>query len=189
MTMSFRQVTRVAVDVTFLRLEPGRSAAVTLPPGDSLLVVPSPTVGFYRYLYNGVGHAHCWWLRRLMPDADLATLLADPAVSIHVLYRGGEPAGFYELDGRGARDVNLSYFGLMPHALGRGVGRLLLDAAVADARARSQAGTVRVNTCTADHRRALPNYLRAGFRPLRTVREVWDIPDRLGLAIPDHLRV
>ena len=84
--------------------------------------------------------------------------------------------------------MNLSYFGLRPQALGRGVGRLLLDAAVADARARSPAGTVRVNTCTADHPRALPNYLDAGFRPLRTVRELWDIPDRLGLAIPERLR-
>ena len=189
MTMSFRQVTRVAVDVTFLRLDPGAAAAVILPPGDRLERVVGPTVGFYRHLYNTVGHAHCWWLRRMMPDAELATLLADPAVSIHVMYRGGQPAGFYELDGRGARDVNLSYFGLLPHALGLGMGRALLDVAVADARARSQAGTVRVNTCTADHARALPAYLRAGFKPLRTVREIWDIPDRLGLAIPDRLRV
>ena len=189
MTMAFRHTTRVAVEVTFLRLEPGRSDPVTFPPGHSLVTVTEPTVGYYRHLYNGVGQAHCWWLRRMMPDAELATLLADPAVSIHVLYRGGQPAGFYELDGRGARDVNLSYFGLLPHELGRGVGRLLLDAAIADARARSEAGTVRVNTCTADHPRALPNYLRAGFRPLRTVHEVWDIPDRLGLAIPDRLRV
>ncbi len=189
MTISFRNSTRIAVEVTFLRLEPGRSAAVTLAPGDSVVVVPAPAVGYYRYLYDSVGQAHCWWLRRMMPDAELAALLADPAVSIHVLYRGGQPIGFYELDGRGARDVNLSYFGLLPQALGRGVGRVLLDAAIADARARSEAGTVRVNTCTADHPRALPNYLDAGFRPLRTVREIWDIPDRLGLAIPDRLRV
>ncbi len=189
MTMAFRQLTRVAVDVTFLRLEPGPAADIALLPTESLVLVPAPTVGFYRYLYNGVGQAHCWWLRRMMPDAELAALLAHPAVSIHVLYRGGEPAGFYELDGRGAHDVNLSYFGLLPHALGDGAGRRLLDAAIADARARSRAGTVRVNTCTADHRRALPNYLRAGFRPLRTVREIWDIPDRLGLSIPDRLRV
>ena len=34
-----------------------------------------------------------------MPDAELAALLRDPVVSIHVLYSGGEPAGFFELDG------------------------------------------------------------------------------------------
>jgi hypothetical protein len=46
-----------------------------------------------------------------------------------------------------------------------------------------------VNTCTADHPRALPNYLAAGFARLRTVREVWQVPHRLGLNIPPRLRL
>ena len=41
-----------------------------------------------------------------------------------------------------------------------------------------------VNTCTADHPRALPTYLRAGFRPLRQVREIWQVPLRLRHAHP-----
>ena len=45
-----------------------------------------------------------------------------------------------------------------------------------------------VNTCTADHPRALPNYRAAGFVETRRVREVWDIPRRFGLTVPDHLR-
>lgn len=197
MTMSFwqptsadRDATRIAVDVTFLRLDRDNGLqAVPLPDGCSLVRVEAPSVGFYRYLYDGVGAAHCWWLRRVTPDAEIAALLADPAIGVHVLYRGGAPAGFFELDGRTRQDVNLSYFGLLPHALGLGMGRALLSSAIALARAGSVGGTVRVNTCTADHPRALPTYLRAGFRPLRTVREVWDIPNRLGLAIPDRLRV
>jgi hypothetical protein len=44
-----------------------------------------------------------------------------------------------------------------------------------------------VNTCTADHPRALPNYLKAGYRKLRTVREEWPLPVSLGLRIPQHL--
>ncbi len=183
------RTTRIAVDVTFLRLEPGTTVqAPPLPPGDALVRVARPSVGFYRYLYDTVGRAHCWWLRRTVPDGEIAVLLADPATAIYALYRDGEPAGFFELDGRSGRDVNLSYFGLMPHAIGTGAGPGLLAAAVALARAASQNGSVRVNTCTADHPRALPTYLRAGFRPLRTVREIWDIPDRLGLPIPDRLR-
>ena len=46
-----------------------------------------------------------------------------------------------------------------------------------------------VNTCTADHPRALPTYLRAGFRPVREMREEWNVPLRLGLDIPDRLRL
>jgi hypothetical protein len=203
MTMSFRQppiedarATRIAVDVTFLRLEPSArppsaagSPPATLPAGDTLVRVASPSVPFYRYLYNTVGQNYCWWLRRMAPDAEIASLLADPAIALHVLYRGGEPAGFFELDGRDRREVNLGYFGLMPHAIGTGVGPTLLAIAIGLARASSPNGAVRVNTCTADHPRALPTYLRAGFKPVRTVREVWDIPDRLGLALPDRLRV
>jgi hypothetical protein len=58
-----------------------------------------------------------------------------------------------------------------------------------DAAWRSGPRTVTVNTCTADHRRALPNYLRAGFKPIRAVQEIWDVPVHLGLRIPQNLRV
>jgi GNAT superfamily N-acetyltransferase len=84
--------------------------------------------------------------------------------------------------------VNLSYFGLMPDATGKGLGVAFLDAAVAAAWGEG-AKAVTVNTCTADHPRALPNYLRAGFQKVRVIEEVWDVPTRLGLSIPQHLRV
>ena len=84
--------------------------------------------------------------------------------------------------------MNIAYFGLLPHLVGQGLGRAFLRAAI-DAAWALEPRAIRVNTCTADHPRALPAYLRAGFRPVRTVREVWDIPDRLGLPIPPTLRV
>ena len=181
--------TRVAVTVTFLRMDQRPDAASRpLPDDASLIQVLRPTLGFYRYLHAAVGGQHCWWLRRSMPDGALDALLADPAITVHVLYRDGEPAGFFELDRRAGDVVNLAYFGLLPHAIGAGLGTALLHAGIqlawtADVHAMT------VNTCTADHQRALPSYLRAGFRPLRSVREIWDVPNRLGLSIPDHLRV
>jgi len=182
-------VTRVGVTVTFLRMD-ARPPDPAPPLRDGLAVVraEAPTVGFYRYLYDTVGADYCWWLRRTMPDRELGALLAHPHVAIHTLYGGGEPAGFFELDGRGWPDVNLSYFGLMPHAVGTGTGYAFLRAAVDEAWRRGPRG-VTVNTCTADHPRALPTYLRAGFRPVRQVREVWSVPDRLGLRIPEGLKV
>jgi GNAT superfamily N-acetyltransferase len=182
-------VVRVAVMVTFLRMEvPPTAPAPSLPAGTALVRVHRPTVPLYRFLYDTVGADYVWWLRRTMPDRDLAALLADRRVSIHVLYEDGQPAGFFELDGRGAPDTNLSYFGLMPHAVGRGMGAAFLRAA-ADAAWASSPRWVTVNTCTADHPRALPGYIRSGFRPIRQVREVWDVPVRLGLKIPENLRV
>jgi GNAT superfamily N-acetyltransferase len=182
-------VVRVGVTVSFLRMDrPPPVAAPALPTPFQIVRAESPTVGFYRYLYNTVGADYVWWLRRTMPDAELRQHLGDPEVSIHTLYSGGEPAGFFELDTRGWTDVNLSYFGLLPHAVGTGVGYPFLRAAI-DAAWRMGGKGMTVNTCTADHPRALPTYQRAGFRPLRAVREVWSVPTRLGLRIPDHLRV
>jgi GNAT superfamily N-acetyltransferase len=181
-------VARVTVMVTFLRMDrppPGPSAG--LPIDCQVVRVATPTVGFYRYLYDTVGADYVWWLRRTMPDPELGQLLRDPMVSIHVLYNGGEPAGFFELDARGWPDINLSYFGLMPHAIGTGVGYPFLRHAV-DAAWRAGPRGMTVNTCTADHPRALPTYLRAGFRTVRQVRELWSVPLRLGMRIPEHLR-
>ena len=179
----------VAVEVTFLRMDrPPDGPRPPSPPGAQVVLAERCTVGFYRYLYDGVGRRHVWWLRRTLPDDQLASLLADPANTVHVLMHDGEPAGFYELDRRNRPVVNLSYFGLLPHAIGRGLGRALLRHALEAAWAGGTRA-VTVNTCTADHPRALPNYLAAGFRPLRTVREVWQVPTRLGLPIPPALRV
>jgi GNAT superfamily N-acetyltransferase len=176
------------VNVTFLRMDrPPAEAAPGLPPGFQLVRLGAPTVGFYRYLYNTVGAEHVWWLRRTMSDEDLAVLLHDAALSVFTLYANGEPAGFFELDARTHPDINLGYFGLMPHVIGAGVGYAFLRRAVDLAWSHSPRGMT-VNTCTADHPRALPTYLRASFRPVRQVREVWSVPTRLGLRIPDHLR-
>jgi GNAT superfamily N-acetyltransferase len=181
--------TRVGVTVTFLRMDRKPAEPLpALPPELSLVRLAAPTVAFYRYLYDTVGADYLWWLRRTVPDAELAALLAHPQVSIHVLYGGGEPAGFFELDGRGWPDINLSYFGLMPRTVGTGAGAAFLGQAVAEAWRRLPRGMT-VNTCTADHPRALPAYLRAGFRPMRQVREIWNVPVRLGLRIPDALKV
>ncbi len=175
--------------VTFLRMDrPPANPAVPLPKDTDLILVPKPSISFYRYLYDTVGSPHLWWLRRAMPDSALAGILGDPNVAVHVLYRGGEPIGFFELDGRSRPDVNLSYFGLVPFAVGRGIGAAFLRTAVDEAFRKAGRG-VTVNTCTADHPRALPTYLRTGFRTVRSVREIWDVPTRLGLTIPDHLRV
>lgn len=190
MSTTREPVTRIAVDVTFLRMDaPPEGAAPPLPPGTSVLRLPRPSVPFYRYLYDTVGRDWVWWLRRTSPDEEIAGLLARPEVSIHVLYQHAEPAGFYELERRGGdHGTNLSYFGLMPHAIGHGLGRALLRHAI-DAAWAETPRVLTVNTCTADHPRALPNYVAAGFRVLRTVREVWPVPNRLGLRIPDRLRV
>ena len=189
MSILAEQAIRVRVVVTFLRMDqPPGTPAPALPPGARVSHEADCSVERYRYFYDAVGAAYCWWLRRTMPDSKLAALLRDPRISIHVLTANGAPAGFYELDRSAWPSVNLNYFGLMPHAVGTGMGLAFLRHAV-DTVWSGGAQAMTVNTCTADHPRALPTYQRAGFRPVRKVREEWHVPTRLGLVVPDALRI
>jgi GNAT superfamily N-acetyltransferase len=179
---------RAVVTVTFLRQNARPIVPPVFAPGVSL-APERPSVAQYRALYNEIGGPWLWWLRRIMPDAALARHLAQKTVSIQVLRVNGEAAGFFETESTAWPDVNLNYFGLDQRFIGRGLGSKLLNAALAST--FNGAFGVRgmtVNTCTADHPRALPNYKAAGFVEVRRVQEVWDIPRRLGFTIPEHVR-
>jgi GNAT superfamily N-acetyltransferase len=76
----------------------------------------------------------------------------------------------------------------MPGAIGHGTGMAFLRAAV-DEVWRHGAKGMTVNTCTADHPRALPNYLRTGFYVVRQVREIWSVPNDLNMRIPASLKL
>src|SRR3546814_10904360 len=98
-----------------------------------------PTLSFYRWLYERIGADFTWTARRLMPDAELTAVIADPAVEIYVLLVSGVPAGYGEIDRRAGTDaVELAYFGLLPEFIGQGYGRYLLDTVVDFAWARSE---------------------------------------------------
>ncbi len=179
---------RAIVTVVFLRMNhrPDRSRA-TFPLGVELRPERLGPEA-YRALHKEIGAPWLWWLRRIMPDAALARHLASPALAIQLLRVNGEVAGFFETDAGHWPDVNLNYFGLKPSFIGKGLGRPLLDAAVDSVfLGASSLRGMTVNTCSADHPRALPNYLAAGFRETRRAQEIWDIPRHLGLSIPAHL--
>ena len=63
-------------------------------------------------------------------------------------------------------EAELAYFGMMEHAIGQGLGRWFLGAAVEAAWSHGPK-QVTVQTCTLDHPAALPLYQRLGFSPGR----------------------
>src|SRR5260221_12393227 len=71
-----------------------------------------------------------------MTNAALAAEIEKPTTEIFVLYVGGLPAGYFELDAAAPQETELCYFGLIPEFIGRGLGPFLLRAAVDRARAR-----------------------------------------------------
>ncbi len=156
------------------------------PPLKDLAVfrIKRPSLPFYRFLYNEVGKPWLWYERRAMADTDLKTILSNEKVHVYALYRGGEPAGYVELDYRQDNEVELAYFGLLPWHIGNGIGPWFLDWAVSTAW-NDRPSRLIVNTCNLDHPKAIIVYQQAGFRPYRqdavTIRDprrepFWDSP-------------
>ena len=130
--------------------------------------VQQPTPALYRDCYRTVGEPYHWYDRRDWSDEQIRAHLAQPDITLHVATRNGALAGWYELrrvpeDG----SAEIAYFGLAPDAIGRGLGKHLLSAAVRDAWAMNPT-RVWLHTCTLDHPHALPNYEKRGFVRYKT---------------------
>ena len=146
----------------------------------------TPSVRFYRFLYDGVGGDWTWVSRRTMSDETLTKALTRAGAEYYLLSVDGEPAGFCELErSENGKDVELSYFGLLPGCIGIGVGRYFIDAAI-DLAWRPETKRVWVHTCDLDHPRALGNYQRAGFVPYAREVEILPDPRLVGLPLPPH---
>lgn len=151
--------------ITYLEMTADPHLHVPAPTNKIALIrAERPPVAFYRFLYATIGHGYLWTDRTRLDDAALTAIIHDDAVEIYVLYLSGWPAGYVELDFRALPEVELAYLGLVPDALGKGLGRYLLAQAIAIAWQHGP-DRLKVQTCTLDHPKALPLYQRCGFVP------------------------
>ena len=127
----------------------------------------NPTVPFYRFLYNTVGGNWQWIDRKKLTDDELKRIIQNEKVEVYVLHIKGVPAGYVELDFRQEKDVEVSYFGLMPEFIGHGLGRFLLLWAIHTVWKRSPK-RLWVHTCSLDHPGALVLYQKCGFKIYKT---------------------
>lgn len=178
------------LDVVITQLEMNavpKRPTVPAPPGRlALLKLERPTVQFYRYLYDNVGERWFWWERRQMAPEALLAAISRPEIDIYVLYVGGEPAGFVELSRQAMPEINIDYFGLMPHFTGRGYGVYFLNWAV-DQAWSIEAKRLTVASSSLDDPRGLRTYQKAGFVPYQQTRKTIIDPRALGL-IPAELK-
>jgi GNAT superfamily N-acetyltransferase len=136
-------------------------------PSSALIGAERPPVWYFLDLYDRVGAAYEWTDQHFLANEELAAFLHDPAVALYTFMRAGWPHGFFVLDARSPQACDLAYFGLVPEAIGRGLGTFLLQTAVHMAWDRPGTTRVTVNTNSLDHPRALPLYQKAGFEPVR----------------------
>jgi GNAT superfamily N-acetyltransferase len=163
--------------VTYLEMREDPHNSV--PPPASLKIVllkaERPPVHFYRYLYKMVGTPLHWIDRKSLSDDELTALIHADSVEIFVVYVGGVPAGFFEIDHRGGQEVELKYFGLAREFQGRGLGKWLLNEAIGCCWARGPIRVI-VDTCTLDSPAALPLYQRMGFTPYDRKTRIVTLP-------------
>jgi ribosomal protein S18 acetylase RimI-like enzyme len=143
-----------------------RPAAAPRIEGELEIVrVDPPDGAASRWFYVEVGRHHQWTDNLGRTEAEWQAWAE--SVETWVAAVDGRRAGYYELR-KSAGAVEIAYFGLLPHAQGRGLGGHLLTHAMT--RAFALAPRVRVHTCTLDGPHALANYEARGLRPIRTER-------------------
>lgn len=146
-------------------------------PRLALLRAENIPVAFYRYLYEQVGKAHHWELRRKLGDKEVDKIINAETTHIDVLYADGCAAGFFELDTANMPEsVELAYFGICSTHTGMGVGKWFLWSAI-EAAWDHDPQKILVHTNTLDHPAALRLYQRLGFEPVgvgEETIEVWE---------------
>lgn len=135
-----------------------------------LAVAPMPE--FVRWLYAAVGGPWTWTDRIAWTRSQWVADLELPGTEVWVAYADGSPAGYLHLGVQPESDcssVEIKYFGLMGHAIGRGIGGALLTHGIRRgwelpaSYGLPPARRVWLHTCDLDGPAALPNYQARGF--------------------------
>jgi len=129
----------------------------------------------YRALYHQAGKGHLWFLRRRWRSVDFANRITAENVDVHLAFLEDEPAGFVELEFKPDHNVQVVFLGVAPRLRGKGVGKSLLNAAVAAAWER-EAVRIWLYTRTYDGEHALVNYKKRGFSVFKVRPSIIGIP-------------
>ena len=133
----------------------------------------------FRALFRAIGRDIMWFSRLMLDEAALAGIIGDAKVFCFALVKEGQDIGLLELDFRAEGQCELSFFGVVPSAVGGGAGRYLMNEALTRAWAEPIT-RMWVHTCNYDHPNALGFYQRSGFRPYEIMVEVHPDPRLTG---------
>lgn len=168
-----RSLQPVEVTVTFLEMASPPAYYPPLPYGRQIALLKTRNIPlhFYRYLQDRIGRKWHWVNVLRLSDDELSAKIHAPGRDIRVLYLDGAPAGFFDLKPEPGGPVELAYFGMMEQAMGQGLGRWFLGAAI-EAAWSHHPTVVTVQTCTLDHPAALSLYQKLGFSPVGQTKEM-----------------
>ena len=138
------------------------------PPGFGVRALEPPDPARNRDLYRAVGEQWQWTDKLGWTDEDWREYVFRRELHTYLGYLDDREIGYFELKSQDGGNVEISYFGLFPEYIGKGLGGALLSAAVEIAWGFPDTRRVWVHTCTADHEHALANYLKRGFAIFKT---------------------
>ena len=161
-----------------MRARPERDLA-RLPEPYRLERFAAGDLAAYRELFRAVGEPWLWFSRLVMPDAELQARLTDPLVLAAALLEGSRRVGLLELDFRETGACEVVQLGLVPGQTGKGLGRKLMEEALALAW-EAPVQRVWLHTCTFDSAQAVPFYTQCGFRAYARMVEIHDDPRLTG---------
>ena len=178
----------------FTDVPPGKLAAVVLnlemrakpaarPAIDGpwrLVPQRDPDAAWYRTLFRHIGEPYLWVSRLRMTDEVLLRAIRDPQVHLFTLQVDGADEGILELDFRVPGECEIAFLGVTERLVGTRAARFLMNEAL-DRAWTSGIERVWLHTCTLDHPKAIPFYLRSGFVPYKYQVEILDDPRALGL--------
>jgi GNAT superfamily N-acetyltransferase len=162
--------TKVAYTITYLEMEQRPSYDWPhLPAGSTaaLLKAEKPPVWWFLSLYDAVGRDYAWEDIHKLEHPEIEAWLQKDVMSLYTLLDHGWPQGFFMLEDKPDGVCDLAYFGMVPEAVGRGLGSWLLQTAILTGWDRPDTRRMTVQTCTLDHPRALALYQKNGFTPVR----------------------
>jgi GNAT superfamily N-acetyltransferase len=155
-----------SLEMTSVRqLRPGRPAPGSL----ELREVGPDGAASLRSVYRRIGTPLGWVGRMRWSESRWKQGLADPGVRAWLVLIENDVAGMVELEVGLEGDVGIVVLGLVPERVGQGFGGALLTMATELAWTLTGQGgkptkRVWVQTSSADHPHALPNYQARGFR-------------------------
>lgn len=127
---------------------------------------------FYLNLYSKIGKKWKWQERLNMLQQDLVERINDKNVECHILYKGSDPIGFYEIKyHKLSNSVQLVYLGVLEKYIGQGFGGLMMDHAIWRANSFDPSN-MWIHTCTLDHPKALGFYKNRGFKLFRSEDQI-----------------
>ncbi len=172
----------LAAVITYLEMTvPFLTAPMTFPNGVSASR-EKLSVAEYRQLFLAIGAPWLWQSRLVMAAEILDAIISHDQVETWIIRTPEKAIGLVELDFRPAEDCELAFFGLVPDATGKGLGRPMMALAQTQAFER-KIKRLHLHTCTLDAPQALGFYQKSGFIAYKRSVEIFADP-RLNGVLP-----